>query len=210
MRVVVYHGLGANCSERVVWALGYKGIEHAVADWMALSDEEQRALNPRKRVPVLLVDGQPMTESMAILESVEELFPVRPLLPRDPFLRGRVREACEIVNTWLHPVQTMHASRFFLPDASREVHRAHRRRWLEQGLDELLPFLFRDGALAVGTSLTLADFFVMPIFVKALELGVEAETRPSYVEHLRACLADPTVRAACPLSLPPLPELETA
>jgi glutathione S-transferase len=96
----------------------------------------------------------------------------------------------------------MHVAQFFLPDAPKSVHRDYRRRWLERGLDELLPFLFRDSSLAVGTSLSLADFFVMPIFAKAVELGVSVEARPSYVAHLAACLGDPAVRAACPLSLP--------
>ena len=73
---------------------------------------EFRALNPMSQVPVLVIDGPPgpprsLTQSMAILEYLEERFPSPPLLPADPWPRARARQLAEMVNAGIQPMQNL-------------------------------------------------------------------------------------------------------
>lgn len=92
--------------ERIRWALDYKKIVHALVDIYSQHDEIHfKGISPFGRVPVMEVDGTPLTESMAMLELLEETTPTRPLNYTTPLLRAQVREVSEAVNSSIHPVQ---------------------------------------------------------------------------------------------------------
>ena len=87
----------SSCSWRVRIALHLKGVDfetvsvHLVRDGGEQHQPEHRSLNPMRELPVLMVDGQPVAQSMAILEYLEEVYPTPALLPSDPMARARVR-----------------------------------------------------------------------------------------------------------------------
>lgn len=119
---------GANCGDRVLWALRYKGVAHELVD-ADLPDGAARLarLSPFGRVPVLVVEGQaPLSESMAICEYLEEAHPTPPLLGEDRALRARVREVCEAINASIHPIQNRSVVQQFQPAWSAEQIRAFR------------------------------------------------------------------------------------
>jgi maleylacetoacetate isomerase len=80
---------------------------HLVKDGGEQHQEEHRALNPMRELPVLLVDGEPIAQSMSILEYLEETFPSPSLLPQNALDRARVRQMSEVVNSGTQPIQNL-------------------------------------------------------------------------------------------------------
>ncbi len=103
----------SSSSWRVRIALNWKGLTyenlpvHLVADGGQQHSEDHRALNPMREVPVLLVDDEPLAQSVAILEYLEETQPTPPLLPKEPLARARVRQMTEIINSGIQPIQNL-------------------------------------------------------------------------------------------------------
>ena len=190
---------GSNCSQRVRWALNHKRINYDVIDYSSLTSTELHKLSPLGKVPALVIDGSPFAESVAILEFLEELYPERPLLPLSPLPRAKVREAVEIINGWVHPVQCSSVPRFFLPDLNDHQVREYRKRWLEKSLPVLHDsVLFKESPFAVGTTFTWADLSLIPIYVKALILGVSSDAFPKFQIHMQFCFDNKAHREHCP------------
>ena len=97
---------------RVRIALNLKGIavEH-VSKHLRKGEQSSAsyaALNPQKLVPALVLDsGEVLTQSLAIVEYLEETHPLPPLLPRDPVGRARVRALALILSADVHPIQNL-------------------------------------------------------------------------------------------------------
>ncbi|KHJ89337.1 putative maleylacetoacetate isomerase [Oesophagostomum dentatum] len=94
---ILYSYWRSSCSWRVRIALNLKKIdyEYKIVDLLSPEDmtsPDFTAVNPAKKVPALVVDGVPLTESMAIMEYLDEAYPDRyPLLPKDPIQRAHSR-----------------------------------------------------------------------------------------------------------------------
>lgn len=110
----LYNYWRSSASWRVRIALAYKGIAYeyvAVNILPAVGEnraDQYRALNPMTQVPTLVLDdGRQISQSMAILEYLEELAPKPSLLPADPYLRARARQLAELVNSGIQPFQNL-------------------------------------------------------------------------------------------------------
>ena len=129
MDLVLYSAAGSNSSERVEWALNYKGISYNRVE--VTSQELQTsylAINPFGYVPSLSVNGVVLSESMAIIEYVEEAFDGRTLLGNEPLVRASVRRVCELVNSTIHSPQNRTVLRFLRPELEEDSKRALRGR----------------------------------------------------------------------------------
>ena len=202
MNIELITDKGSNSSERVEWVLNYKKIPFRSKKCPDNPGEDYRRINPFLRIPSIVIDDKPLSESMAILEFLEEAYPNPPVLPKSLWGRAKIREICEIVNTTIHPVQNSQVAGFFIPGITKEEIRPYRARWIGENLKLLLPLLFRESQFAFGNTFTAADVFVAPIFRKGLELGLKAADFPEYIEHLRYCFSFEEIRSACPFSLP--------
>lgn len=201
MQINFYAANGANCCERVRWALDYKRVAYHLVDVDAMHDAAHfAAISPFARVPVMELDGMPLTESMAMLELLEEFAPLPPLNYPDIIARARVREVCEAVNASIHPVQNSSVVRHFRPDLSKSEMKPLRADWIESNLDKLAPRLWRESGFAIGTAFTMADIFVAAIFRKGIDLGIGDAALPRFHQHWRFLMAHPEVRASCPLA----------
>ncbi len=196
----LYIAEGANCCERVRWALTYKGLPHELVDVDQPNDAGRLApISPFGRVPILEWQGQVLSESMAMLELLEELQPEPALSYTDPWLRARVREACEAVNASIHPVQNSGVIRRLRPDWDKAAMRLYRCKWIAENLERLQPRLWRESAYAVGDRFTLADILVAVMARKAISLGLAAGVLPAFDRHWQHLMAQPRIQASCPL-----------
>ena len=152
---------------RVRIALNLKGIvvehvsrhlrkgEHRAPDYVAI--------NPQKLVPALVLDdGQVLTQSLAILEYLEEMHPNPPLLPKDPVERARVRSLALIPTADIHPIQNLRVMAYLREkfDQSEESTFAWSRHWIETGFDAYEASVAKDrktGSFSHGDRPTLAD-----------------------------------------------------
>ena len=103
----LYHHGSSTCAAKVRFALAEKGLEWVPHYVDILSGEQFRpgflAINPKGVVPVLIADGEVITESTVICEYLEDAFPEPRLYPRSPLERARVRAWTKAVDEELHP-----------------------------------------------------------------------------------------------------------
>lgn len=208
----------ASSPHRVRIALALKGVavEHVPVNLIkqggAQHDAAYRALNPSERVPALLLDdGRALTQSLAIIEWLEETYPEPALLPADPVARAQVRAFAMTVACEIQPYQNLATlarlkEQFAADDAGLKAWVAH---WIEAGLAALEagavarggagPFLFGDGP-------TLAEVFLAPQFNAARRWGADVSRVPRLAAAEEAASALPAFIAAAPENQPDAPQ----
>ncbi len=198
----------SSASWRVRWALREKGLPFQVVtvDLAAGAHHAPafRALSPLGSVPTLVVEDRALSESVAILELLEEMVPERPLYPRDRWVRARVRQIVELVNSGIQPFQTATVRTRHSGDPAQQD--AWVRDWNARGaaaLERLLEAAageLGEGRFAVGDALTAADLFIVPQLHHARRFEVDLAPFP----RLRAVEAAARATAHGELTRPEL------
>jgi maleylacetoacetate isomerase len=191
---------------RVRVALNLKSLDHdeEMIDMMGGDQHTPtfKALNPQGAVPVLLIDdGPPLTQSLAILEFLEELFPRPPLLPSEPRDRARVRSLALLFVADHHPLITPRVTRHLVDQfgANEGATVAWSRHWLRQSLEQAEARLASDkatGRFCQGDTLSIADICLTSQLLGARALQADATGVPTVNRIGDACLQlDPFARA---------------
>ncbi|KAJ1735243.1 hypothetical protein LPJ61_000657 [Coemansia biformis] len=171
---VLYTYFRSSSAARVRIALHHKGIDYEarpvnLAKGEQLS-EAYTSQNPAALVPLIVIDGHEICQSVAILEYIEETRPERPLLPKDPALRAHVRAIVGAICSDIQPLQNLRVLKT-LPEDQREE---HARTVIAQGLAVVEKMLEATaGAFCVGDKVTLADCCLIPQLVNARRFGVD-------------------------------------
>jgi len=147
--------------------MAHKGISAEMVHVSLLDGESEsevhRARNPLGYVPVLerLDTGELLTESLPIIEWLDESFPGPKLLPSDPWLRGRTRALAETINAGTQPLQNLTVALHLSSDPA--VQKTWNQHWIKNGLQafEILSKTF-SGPFSAGDALTLADLCLIP------------------------------------------------
>jgi maleylpyruvate isomerase len=140
---------------------------------------EYLRINPQGLVPALQTDGGSLvTQSLAIVEYLDEIEPAAPLLPRDAEARAFVRSVALAVAAEIHALLTPRVAAFLrtLSGAGEATVAAWKRHWLEEGMDALEALLARRpgaGPCCLGDMPTLADLFLFPQAVNAGRAGLD-------------------------------------
>jgi maleylpyruvate isomerase len=172
--------------------------------------EQFRALNPLSQVPVLVITEPPgpprtLTQSMAIVEYLEERFPSPPLLPADPWLRGRVRQLGEMVNAGIQPMQNLSFLQRLEQSGlaePKELARHH----IARGLAAIEALAGETaGRFLVGDAPTLADLCLVPQLYSGRRFNVDLSAFPKLLEIEAACAVLPAFAAAHPDVQPDAP-----
>ncbi|NGM19641.1 maleylacetoacetate isomerase [Roseomonas stagni] len=193
---------------RVRIALNLKGLGFATVA-RHLRKREQAApdyvaKNPQGLVPALEVPGQGvLTQSLAIIEWLEETKPLPPLLPADPWGRARVRSLAQIVACDIHPIQNLRVLAYLKHELGQEQPAidAFARHWIEAGLAALEARLAREaetGRFCHGDAPGLADLCLVPQLGNARRFGVELSPYPTVLRIEAACAALPAFQDATP------------
>ena len=202
----------SSAAYRVRIALNLKGVavEHASRH---LRKGEQRApdyvaINPQKLVPALVLDsGEVLTQSLAILEYLEETDPQPPLLPRDPVGRARVRALALIPTADIHPIQNLRVMGYLREKFGQTEESAFgwSRHWIETGFDAYEASIANDprtGAFSHGDSPTMADLCLIPQVFNAARFKVDMKRYPTIQRIYDACMRLPAFDAAQPSKQP--------
>jgi maleylpyruvate isomerase len=179
----------SSASARVRIALALKGIaaERIPVSIGARADNRTPAyleINPQGLVPALLLqDGTLLTQSLAIIEYLEEYQPQRALLPSSPKEKARVRAIALAIAAETHPLLTFRVAGHVgaLPGSDEATMPAWRRHWLVQGLDAVEALLARgrSGKLSSGDTPTLADVVLYPQAINAERAGLALDRWPT-------------------------------
>lgn len=181
----------SSASYRVRLALAWKGLDYGRLP-VDLRHNEQgdpafRALNPQGLVPFFAEGEARLSQSLAIIEYLDELHPQPPLLPADPLGRALVRSAAQIIACDIHPINNLRVLRYLkspLGHSQPEID-SWARHWIEAGLAALEVFAeAHSGHYVYNDTLTIADLCLLPQLYNArrLELAVSAFPRLLFAE----------------------------
>ncbi len=202
----------SSAAYRVRIALNLKGIEvqhesrHLRKGEQAAPD--YAALNPQKLVPALVLDnGEVLTQSLAIIEYLDETHPEPPLLPRQPVGRARVRALSLIVAADVHPIQNLRVMAYLRKklDQTEEGAFAWSRHWIETGFDAYEASVAdhpATGRFSHGDVPTVADLCLVPQVFNAGRFKVDMARYPTIQRIYRACMELPAFDAAQPAKQP--------
>jgi len=165
---------------------------------------EYRAINPQMRVPALKIDtGDVLTQSLAIIEYLDETYPQPPLLPRDAIGRAKVRALAQLIACDIHPLNNVAPLRYLKNELGQEQDKidAWYHHWVVAGFDALEPMLGA-GRYCYGNEVTLADICLVPQVANARRLKVPLGTYPKIVAVDAACAELPAFEKARPENQP--------
>jgi maleylacetoacetate isomerase len=204
---------------RVRTALALKGIQAEQVSINLLEGKqhsaEYKALNPQSVVPALVVDdGAPLFQSMAILEYLEETHPNPPLLPRDPRGRARVRGLAQIVVSDGHPLVVPRIRGYL----EKEMHQDEPARnkwlvhWTQKALESLEAHLAKEketGRFSHGDAVTIADICLASQVFGAKFFNVATAGVPTAMRIFGECMKIEAFDRSQPLKQPDAPKTPT-
>ena len=175
---------------RVRIALNLKGLKaephfvHLVKDGGQQHRPEFRKVNPQGFVPALVDQGKVLTQSLAIIEYLEETHPNPPLLPKDALGRARVRAMALIIAADIHPLQNTRIMKYLEGELKQDEATRKRwiQRWITEGFTALEKTLANDsatGEFCHGDTPTMADVLLVPQMFSARRFGVDLEPFPT-------------------------------
>jgi maleylpyruvate isomerase len=206
--VRLYGYFRSSAAFRVRIALNLKGVsvEHA---YRHLRRGEQRApdyvaLNPQGLVPTLVLDdGTVLTQSLAIVEWLDETHPEPPLLPSDAIGRAKVRAFAAAIACETHPLQNLRVLKEVGSLAGDEAAKAWARRVNEEGLAECEKLLADEaGPFCFGARPTLADICLVPQMANGRRHGADLSGLRRLLEAEAAAMALPAFAEAQPMRQP--------
>jgi maleylpyruvate isomerase len=181
---------------RVRIALNLKSLPYETVPIHMLQDggrhrsDEYRRINPQMRIPALaLSNGDVLTQSLAIIEYLDEVYPDPPLLPVDALQRAHVRAVAQMIACDIHPLNNSGVMGYLRDPLGHDkaeigVWYAH---WIRTGF-EAIEAMVRPGPYAFGSHVTLADLCLVPQVFNAHRFQVPIDDFPKIVAANEACL----------------------
>ena len=205
----LYSYFRSSAAYRVRIALNLKGLAYeTVPVHLTRGGGEQlapsyRKLNPQALVPVLQDSERVLAQSLAIMEYLEEVHPLPPLLPKDPAARARVRALALAVACDLHPLNNLRVLNYLtgpmgLGDDAKQAWYRH---WIAEGLGALEASLASDpdtGKFCHGDAPGLADCCLVPQLANAHRFKCDVLPYPTLLKIEQNCQALEAFRRAAP------------
>ena len=199
MPITLYHDIPSSNSDRVKIALAEKGL-----NWngirVRLANREQKQpeflkLNPYGKIPVLVEDGKVLFESCIINEYLDEKYPNPPLMPKDPYLRGRGRVLIDYALNYAHAPYWDLRGEMRKPAAERDQNIIDEKRRTLRELLQYLETALGDEAFFLG-EFSLTDIAILPRLLRAETYGaLPAPALPRLGAWLERMKARPSVQA---------------
>ena len=211
--IKLYNYFRSSASYRVRIALNFKGLPYEYVPVHLLKDGGQqlapsfRTLNPDSLTPVLDDEGQVLTQSLAIIEYLDETRPLPPLLPRTAVERAYVRSIALAIACEIHPLNNLRVLRYLVKTLglSEEQKNTWYRHWVEQGLASLEARLVaeaRSGLYALGDAITIADVVIVPQIFNAQRMDCNLGSVPTVMRIFDHCMQLPAFIDAQPSAQP--------
>jgi maleylacetoacetate isomerase len=194
-------------------ALNLKGLAYEQSVVSLIKDGGQqhlaayKAVNAQALIPTLEADGHTIGQSLAIIEYLDEVYPVPPLLPSYPAEKARVRQIAYEIACDIHPVNNMRVRGKLkaMGHSDEEIMSKWYPHWITlgfQALETQLSASKETGAFCHGDTPTLADICLVPQMANAYRFKVPVDAFPTLVRIDRTARAHPAFAAAAPEKQP--------
>jgi len=211
LKPVLYSYWRSSCSWRVRAALAYKKIDYEtkvvnlIKDGGQQHSTEYNHLNPAELVPTLFIDDHYITESLSILEYLEETHAEPPLLPADAFKRAQVRAIALEIVAGIQPLQNLAVLKY-VGDEKKNDWAKH---FVSKGLSAVEKMLGKTaGKYCVGDAVTFADCCLVPQIYNAERFKVDMSQFPTIKRINDSLLQLDMFKVSHPQKQPDCPEDE--
>ena len=205
----LYNYFRSSASFRVRIALALKGLDY---DYLPVHlvkrehlDDAYIAVSASRLVPTLQDGDALLSQSLAIIEYLDETHPQPPLLPADALGRARVRAIAQDIACEIHPLNNLRVLRYLTHDLKLSEDDKNRwyRHWVETGLEAVERQLVAHPArFCHGDTPTLADLTLVPQIFNAQRFQCRTDHVPQVMRGFEACMQpeafSPTQPSACP------------
>ncbi|MDE1149124.1 MAG: maleylacetoacetate isomerase [Azospirillaceae bacterium] len=209
--MTLYTYFRSSAAYRVRIALNLKGLTaeqvpvHLLRDGGEQLKPDYLALNPQGQLPTLAVEGADgtalLTQSLAIVEYLDEVHPQPALLPGDPIARAQARAVALAIACDIHPINNLRVQKYLKGEMGVDEDKAGRwvRHWMETGLAAVEAMVApHAGRFCFGDTPGLADLMLVPQMYNARRFNADLSACPTLVAIDAVALALPAFANAAP------------
>ncbi len=206
----LYNYFRSSASFRVRIALQLKGLPYEyISVHLAKGQHklpEYSAIAADNLVPNLVIDGEHLSQSMAIIEYLDETHPEPALLPKAPLERARVRALAQSIACEIHPINNLRVLKYLSGTLglSEDQKNTWYRHWVREGLEAFERQLAQgpESTFCHGNAPSLADCCLVPQIFNAKRFDVNLEGLPRIMGAFEACMKLEAFQKAQPSACP--------
>lgn len=210
----LYSYFRSSTSYRTRIAMHFKGLEfenkavHLIQDGGQQHAASYKSLNPSSEVPTLVHEGHVISQSVAIIEYLDEIAPQPKLYPGLAGQRAKIRQFCEIINC-THPYHNLKTTKYLESVLNIPAEKKDQwvKDWIAKGLEPLEELAKKyAGDYSFGNQFTAADCFLIPMMFSAQRFGVDTSKLLTLSKINERALKLEFVQKAHPYRQPDTPE----
>lgn len=215
--LVLYTYFRSSSSQRVRIALHTKKLQfeskfiNLIAEGGQHHSQDYKSLNPAEQVPTLVHGGKAISQSMAIIQYLDQVFLEKKLFPNDAFLKAKNIEFCEVINSNMQPFQNLKVMQYLEKNFGLTPPQKQQwlKDWMNPGFVAVEKLLSRfAGNFCFGDEITAADCFLAPQITSAERFSIDINPFPTlkrisdrYKDHEVFLKSHPYTQPDCPSEL---------
>lgn len=203
----LYNYYRSSASFRVRIALHLKGLQYEEIPVHLMKNEHNAAefqrLNPQALVPVLQDGDKVITQSLSIIEYLEDVYPNPSLFPADSYHKALARSFALMIAADIHPLNNLRVLKYLTTELGLSEDKKNQwyQHWIEKGLTALEENLNQSkqvGDFCFGNQMTVADIFLVPQLFNARRFHCDLNAYPTLIRIDANCQKQPAFQAAWP------------